>query len=402
MAPTTPSPAAPGLIVMADGPNGPLPDPAAVAALAGVEEPQVLLGWSVRVPAPDWLQTTAAPVATVLTGPATRSVVASGHVRAVPMRLSAVPRLLAGRLRPAVAVVGAHKDGRGWRLAGSPGYAMVAARHAAAVVIERWDGPAPAGAPSLPDVAGRLAGVVDRTDPPDPPPANRPGPQHRRIGELVADLVPDGSTIQWGPGAIGASAVAAMAVRGRRVRVRSGLVTDELVGLQRAGLLIGRAEAAYVWGGSDLMALASGNQPHLQLVEVEHSHDLTAISAIERFVAINTALEVGLDGAVNVEQVGGRIVAGPGGHPDFCAGASRSPGGLSVIGLPSVARGRSTIVARPEVVSTPRTDIDVIVTEHGVADLRGADPATRAARLIAVAAPEHRESLAREAATRAS
>ena len=400
MAPIPPSPTRPGLIVMADGPNGPLPDPAVVAALVGVEEPEVVLGWSVRVPPPAWLETTTVPVATLLTGPATRPAVASGRVGALPTRLSAVPRLLAGRLRPAVAVVGAHQDGSGWRLAASPGFALAAARHAAAVVIERWEGPAPAGAPALPDVAGRLAGVIDRTDSPDPPPVNRPGPEHRRIGELVAALVPDGATIQWGPGVISASAVAALAAGRRPVRVRSGLVTDELLQLQRAGLLIGPAEAAYMWGSAGLAALAAGDRPHLRLVGVEHTHDLTAISAIERFVAINAALEVGLDGAVNVEQIGGRVVAGPGGHPDFCAGASRSPGGLSVIGLPAVSMGRSSIVAHPEVVSTPRTDVDVVVTEHGVADLRGADPATRAARLIAVAAPEHRESLAWEAAAK--
>jgi acetyl-CoA hydrolase len=102
---------------------------------------------------------------------------------------------------------------------------------------------------------------------------------------------------------------------------------------------------------------------------------------------------VGLDGAVNVERVGGRVVAGPGGHPDFAAGASRSPGGLSIVALPSTAGGRSTIVAVPEVVSTPRTDVDVVVTEHGVADLRHLDDRERAARLIAVAAPEHRDEL---------
>ena len=97
---------------------------------------------------------------------------------------------------------------------------------------------------------------------------------------------------------------------------------------------------------------------------------------------------------MNVERVGGRIVGGVGGHADFCAGASRSPGGLSVIALRSMtARGESTIVPRVDVVTTPRTDVDMVVTEHGVADLRGLDDAARAARIVAVAAPEHRESL---------
>jgi acyl-CoA hydrolase len=389
------------LIVMADGPDGPLPDPAVVAGLAGLDESEVILGWSVRRPPPDWFETTTVPVTTLLTGDATRAAVNAGRVRTVPTRLSAIPGLLGGRLRPAVAVIGAHRHGTEWRLAGSPGYAANAARHAAAVVIEQWDGPAPRGSPAVGDIPGRLAGVIDRGDPPDPRPVNRPGPEHRRIGELVAALVPEGSTIQWGPGVTGASVVAELAAARTPVRVRSGLVTDELLDLQRAGALIGVAEAAYMWGSTALAALASGDEPHLRLVGVEYTHDITAISAIERFVAINTALEVGLDGAVNVEQAGGRVVAGPGGHPDFCAGASRSPGGLSIIALPSTASGRSGIVARTEVVSTPRTDVDIVVTEHGAADLRGADAATRAARLISVAAPEHREALAWAAATTA-
>src|SRR6202012_3210226 len=130
---------------------------------------------------------------------------------------------------------------------------------------------------------------------------------------------------------------------------------------------------------------------------MEYTHDVTGISAIGRFAAVNPALQVGLDGAVNVEQVGGRVVAGPGGHPDFCAGASRSPGGLSIIALPATAGGRSTIVVRPDVVSTPRCDVDVVVTEHGVADLRHLDDQERAGQLIAIAAPEHRDALLAEA-----
>jgi len=103
---------------------------------------------------------------------------------------------------------------------------------------------------------------------------------------------------------------------------------------------------------------------------------------------VNSALEVGLDGAVNVERLDGRPVAGIGGHADFCAAATRSAGGLSIVALTATRRGRSTIVPVVEAVSTPGSDVDVVVTEHGVADLRGADEAERRRRLIAIAAPE--------------
>jgi acyl-CoA hydrolase len=99
-----------------------------------------------------------------------------------------------------------------------------------------------------------------------------------------------------------------------------------------------------------------------------------------------------------VERIGSRLVAGIGGHADFSAAAAHSKGGMSVIALRSTTRsGASTIVTRVDVVSTPRCDVDVVVTEHGIADLRGVDDDGRALRLAAIAAPVHRERLAAEA-----
>jgi acyl-CoA hydrolase len=372
------------LLVYADGPDGALPEPELIADLARLTDPEVVLGWVVRRPA--WLAETKIPLSTFMVGDGLRHAVREGQVRVVPARLSALPGLLAGRLRPAVAVIGAHEGpGGGWYLAGSAGWAMVAASVAGGVVIERWPGPPPAGSPRLP-VEVPLA-VYERADPPDPPPPPHATAAHARIGELVADLLPEDATIQWGPGAVGASAVEAIR---RPVRVWSGLVTDELVRLGQRGLLAAAADTAYLWGSPELRRC-------VRLRGVDCIHDLTAISAIERFVAINTALQVGLDGAANVEVAGGRIVSGPGGHPDFAAGASRSVGGLSIVALPSTSGGRSTIVARPEVVTTPRSDVDVVVTEHGLADLRGSTDQERASRLIDVADPEHRDELRREA-----
>jgi acyl-CoA hydrolase len=363
-------------VLCADGPDGPLPDPAVLEALIG------------RPSSPT-------PVTTLMLGAGLRSAVAGGRVRDVATRLSAIPGLLAGRLRPDVAVVGATEVDGAWRLVGGPGWAPAAVRAAGQVVIERWpaDGsPRPAVGPPLP--ACRILGVVDRTDPPDPPPAAHRGPEYDAIGRLVAGLLPERATIQWGPGAVGAAVVDAI---DRPVRVRSGLVTDQLVGLARRGLLASHAEAAYLWGGPDLHAMVTSGD--LVLRDVTVTHDITGLSAIERFVAINTAVQVGLDGAANVELASGRTVSGPGGHPDFAAGASRSPGGLSIVALTASSHGRSNIVAVPEVVSTARTDVDLVVTEHGVADLRGCTGQERVARVLGVAAPEHRRRLEEAAAT---
>jgi acyl-CoA hydrolase len=150
--------------------------------------------------------------------------------------------------------------------------------------------------------------------------------------------------------------------------------------------------AAYTQGGQAVRDLAEAGM--LDLTPSSITHDISRLSSIERFVGCNTALQVGLDGSVNVERVGHRVIAAIGGHSDFCAGASRSVGGLSIIAVRSTtARGDSTIVGRVDVVSTQRSDVDVVVTEHGVADLRGCDDAVRAERLIAIAAPDAREVL---------
>ena len=169
------------------------------------------------------------------------------------------------------------------------------------------------------------------------------------------------------------------------------MVTDALVRLEQRGLLLDRAEATYAWGGDGLAALSAGGR--LRLVPSDESHDVDRLAAFEEFTAVNSALEVGVDGAVNVEVLDGRPVAGIGGHADFCAAATRSSRGLSIVALPATRRGRSTIVPAVEKVSTPGTDVGVVMTEYGVADLRDADDDERRRRLAAVAAPQFRDRL---------
>lgn len=387
------------LVVYADGPDGPLPDPRrlrSVAALRAGGPVEVVLGWVVR--RPDWIDDVDVAVTTLLAGVGLRADVARGRVRALPTRLSSVPRLLDGRLRPDVAVVGAVADGRRWRAIGSVGWAPAAARAARQVVIEAWPGWPTDGhpPPATPFIDGHVVEVVERREPRDPPQSVRLGPADERIGELAASLVPAGATLQWGPGALGAAVVGAI---DKPVAVRSGVVTDELVGLSDRGLLSGVAQAAYVWGGDRLASFAGPADGRLSLAGVELTHDIAALSAMERFVAVNTALEVGLDGAANVEMVGGRLVSGPGGHPDFSLAASRSVGGCSVVCVRAGGTGRPGIVVRPEVVTTARTDVDVVVSEHGIADLRGLDPAGRARAITAIADPALREELAAAASS---
>jgi acetyl-CoA hydrolase len=131
-----------------------------------------------------------------------------------------------------------------------------------------------------------------------------------------------------------------------------------------------------------------------------YTHDPDVLARIDRLVAINSAIEVDLTGQINAEIAGGTYIGSIGGAGDFLRGAHRSKGGLPLIVLPAMAGKRGRIVATLSgPVSTPRSDAGVFITEHGIADLRGCTLSERVRRMLAIAAPEHREDLAREAHT---
>jgi acyl-CoA hydrolase len=221
-----------------------------------------------------------------------------------------------------------------------------------------------------------------------PPPTVAATAADLAIAESVLSLLPSEPTLQFGPGAVADAIVRAV---DRPVRVWSGLLTDAVATLADRDLLREPAVGAYAYGGPPIVDLCRAGGA--RLAPITETHDGNRIAERRGFVAINTALQVGLDGSVNVERVRGRLVAGVGGHPDFCAAASRAPDGLSVIALRAAHHDHSSIVPQVDTVSTPRCDVDVVVTEHGVADLRGLDDAQRAERIIGVAAPEHRAQL---------
>jgi acyl-CoA hydrolase len=369
----------------ADGADSPAISPQDALAAAGLDgdDHRVTLGWTIgRFP---WLDEPFT-CRTMMGGYGLARGVNEGRIVAPPTRLSAVPNLIEADV-PDLAVVSGVRRGSALAFGITVGWADVLARVAKAVVVEVDDGWPDLGAR---EIAGNVVAVVERPKGEQgAPAAARPADDiDLTIGALVAGLLPDDPTLQFGPGGIGEGIARAV---DRPVRIRSGLVTDAMADLHDRGLLTAPVIAAYCWGGDPIVRLAQAGM--LDLRSVTETHDLTKISQTPRFVGCNTAIQLGLDGAVNVERVRGRAIAGIGGHADFCAGASRSVGGLSVIAMRSTAGGASTIVPSVEVVSTARSDVHVVVTEHGVADLRGASDQQRAARLMAIAAPEHRDGL---------
>ncbi|HEY2560140.1 MAG TPA: acetyl-CoA hydrolase/transferase C-terminal domain-containing protein [Caldimonas sp.] len=140
--------------------------------------------------------------------------------------------------------------------------------------------------------------------------------------------------------------------------------------------------------------------PALKLCPVNYTHGADVLSRLQRFVSLNSALEVDLSGQVNAESVGGDYIGAVGGQVDFVRAAGRSPGGASIIALPSTAGGGALprIVARLSgPVTTARSDVDIVATEHGAVRLRGLPFRERVRAMIGIAAPQHREAPSREA-----
>ena len=232
-----------------------------------------------------------------------------------------------------------------------------------------------------------------------------PSEQDLAIADHVASLIPDGATLQIGVGAT-PDAVLERLRHATDLGVHSGLLTDAMFELIEAGVVTnsrkeidtGVSVTGALFGTAPLYRWADRN-PSLRMRSLAYTHDPRVLAALESLFAVNSAIEVDLSGQINAEVAAGRYVGTVGGQGYFARAATTSAHGRSIVALPSVARGGSVsrIVATlgDGIVTTARADADVVVTEHGVADLRGASLAERSARLIAIADPRHRDDLER-------
>ncbi|SHN16248.1 acetyl-CoA hydrolase/transferase C-terminal domain-containing protein [Cryptosporangium aurantiacum] len=366
-------------VAVGDGLGAPRSAYAALGAAArsagGV---RLVLGW-VPVAEPELDLAAFADVRAVMSGWGLRRPIEAGLVRSLPVRLSAVPALLAGPLSPDVLVATVvPRSGGGYGFGTEVSWQWAAVDAGAIVAGVVADGlPSADAGPPLP--SDRLVLVGESTLPPRTLRPTPPGPEHRAIAERVAGYLPPGARLQIGPGALGVAVLDALRTP---MRIDSGLLPDAVVDLDKRGLLVGQPVATYLAGGSELLDWADG-RPLLH--RIEYTHDLGRLSSGEPFVAVNTALEVDAQGQVNVEALPGAAVGGIGGHPDYAVAATRSVGGLSIVALPRAHRGSSTLVsALSGPVSTPGHDVDVLITEDGAADLRGLDRSERAAAIQAL------------------
>ena len=309
-----------------------------------------------------------------------------------------------GRHRADVVLVQLAEDSDG-RLSASLSndYVIDAARGARVVIAEiNTDAPWTFGAEWPDDIVPHLR--VACTRPPLELPSAGLDDVSLRIARHAAGIIPDGSTLQFGVGKI-PDAILANLSHLRDLGIHSGLINDAVVDLIECGAITNAGKGIdtgvtvtnQLIGTRRLYGFAHQNRA-VSVRPASYTHSQAVLSRISRLVAINSALQVGLDGSVNAETLNGVNIGAIGGQLDFVRGANASAGGRAIIALPATAaKGVSRIVPRVETVTTPRADVDIIVTEWGVAELRGCTLKERSRRMIAIAAPEHREALARSA-----
>lgn len=247
-------------------------------------------------------------------------------------------------------------------------------------------------------------------------PTSEPSEKDKVIGKYIAELVEDGSTIQLGIGGI-PNAVAAELMHKKDLGIHTEMFTDGMVDLYEAGVITGKHKtlmpgkmvATFALGTKKLYDFIHDN-PGVNIMRGSWVNDPYVIGQNYKMVSINTTLQIDLTGQCCSESIGHRQFSGTGGQADTAIGAQNSEGGKSIIALYSTARVRvpdsderqeiSKVVTRLDLgaaVSLSRNDVDYVVTEYGVAALRGTSIRERVERLIAIAHPKFREQLKEEA-----
>jgi 4-hydroxybutyrate CoA-transferase len=339
-------------------------------------------------------------------GPNARQAINEGRAEFVPVQLSDVPSLMESGLLPLDAVFAnmSPPDEHGFCSLGTSVEAMQTAIRCAKTVIAQFN-------KSMPRTHGDSYVHVSQIDlgvEVDQPPyvyqLGEISDVERRIGENVADLIPDEATLQMGIGAI--PAAVGLCLEGKKhLGVHTEMFTDPLVELVEKGVVDCSAKtldahkvvAAFMMGSPRLYKWVDGN-PMLELRGVDYTNDTVNIRKQRRMMAVNSAIEVDLTGQICADSLGHKIYSGVGGQMDFVRGASLAPEGKAIIALPSTTADGKVSRITWELydgagVTVTRSSVRTVVTEYGVAELFGQGFRERAKRLIAIAHPDFRDEL---------
>lgn len=332
-----------------------------------------------------------------------------GVLNVHPIPYSSLPAQLEGSLRPDVMLLqlsAPNEQGR-HSLGVANDFQLSAARNARVVIAEIT--PSAPFSPSalLPDEL-RIDHVVHTDNALVEGPVAKGNEVTALIASHVAALVKNGATLQMGVGSLMDAICHALRAH-QDLGIHGGILTDGMAALIKQGVVNNRCKATRV-GRSVVGSLLgtrqlfdfSHNNTDIVLAETQETHGAESLAQQVKFCSINSAIEVDLTGQVNAEISGGRYIGAIGGQPDFVRAAARSQEGMSIIALPSSARGGaiSRIVSRlGGPVTTARSDVDYVVTEWGVARLRGLSLKQRAHAMAQIAHPERREALLQESAS---
>ncbi|OZC29472.1 acetyl-CoA hydrolase/transferase family protein [Gordonia polyisoprenivorans] len=334
-----------------------------------------------------------------------RELGATDQLDVVPCHYSALPRMFAEHRLPCDAgllqVSPPDVDGM-CSLGIGVDYMADAAEHTSLLFAEiNAQMPPLPGSPRIP--LTRFAATLETDRPLQEESVRAPGDLDRAIAANVATLVDDGDTVQVGIGSTGAAVFDALSGH-RDLGVHSGMLTDGVMRLIDKGVItgarkqvdVGLAVAGTALGSAELYARVA-DLPML-FRPTSYTHAPQVLSQLSSLVAVNFAIEVDLTGQVGAEMSRGTYLGAVGGQVDFARAAALT-GKRSIVALRSTMRGRSSIkFALDEgVVTTARADVDCVVTEHGIAHLRGQPLAERRRRLIEIAAPEFRNELSKAA-----
>ena len=339
-----------------------------------------------------------------------REAVNEGRADYVPVFLSDVPELFRSGVLALDAVLlnVSVPDPHGYCSLGTSVDAALAATRSATTVIALLNR-------SMPRTLGDSFIHVDEIDLgveiDQPPHEHAPpaiGDVERRIGQYVAELVPDGATIQMGIGSI--PAAVAGELRGKRdLGIHTEMFTEAVLDLVEVGAVTGAAKeinrgkivSAFLMDSRRLYDFVDDN-PMIEMRPVDYTNDTSVIRRFRRMVAINSALSIDLTGQVSADSIGTRFYSGVGGQMDFMRGAALAAEGRAIIALPATAAGGAIsrivpVLAQGAGVVTSRAHVRTVVTEYGVAELFGRSVRERSAALIGIAHPDFRDELAREA-----
>ncbi|MEC1525014.1 acetyl-CoA hydrolase/transferase C-terminal domain-containing protein [Neobacillus niacini] len=330
--------------------------------------------------------------------------ISEGKIQYIPVNTSEIPTILGTTFSPDITIIQVSPpDNNGFCNLGITAETLLTAIEEAKIVVAQVN-------QNMPVTYGQTGIHISDIDyfiDGDSPLLEYYSPVPSEIEEKIADevshLIPDRATLQIGIGRIPDAILGKLANK-KDLGIHSGLISDKMIELFKLGVITGRYKkvdkqkiiGTNILGSRELYDFCHKN-PSIELRPVTYTHNISLAAQLDSFISINSAIEIDLSGQVNSESIDGRQISGVGGQLDFIRMARKSRGGKAIIALPSTdRRGNSKIIpvlSSSVPVSTPRTEIDVVVTEFGAVSLRYQPLIERARRLISIAHPNHRPHL---------